>query len=491
MTGRKFIISIGLTSFLGGAVALGGYQLLREESPFPNSRPYEQPVRLSNYYSDTSFTIPEGLNFVHAAERATKAVVHIKSVFGGSEGYASHGPVDEMFRDFFGQDPRRYGSRPERSFGSGVIISADGYIATNNHVVEKANEVEVTLHDNRRYKAKIIGVDPTTDLALIKIDQSGLDYLSFGSSDNIRVGEWVLAVGNPFDLYSTVTAGIVSAKARGQLHILKDQNNLQIESFIQTDAAVNPGNSGGALVNLNGDLVGINTAIATPTGSYAGYSFAVPVSLVGKVVEDLKEFGVVQRALLGISILDVNAELSEEYDLGIVNGVYVRSVNSNSAADDAGLEEGDVITAINGVEVTNVAQLQEQVALNRPGDKIEVTYVRNGKRRTSSATLKNVMGDTEIVEKVASFSAQGASFQDIGEEEMQELAIDGGAKIIDLADGKWKEAGIKEGFIVTSVDKKPVNSVEDLRRSLDNKKGGILIEGIYRNGTKAFFGIGW
>lgn len=492
MTGRKFILSILVASFLGGALALGGYQLMKEDQPLPSTKPYqEQAVKLSNYYSDTSFTIPEGLNFVYAAEKATKAVVHIKSVFKGSEGYVSRGPIDEMFKDFFGQDPGRHGRRPARSFGSGVIISADGYIATNNHVVENADEVEVTLHDNRKYKAKIIGTDPTTDLALIKIRQDGLDYLSYGSSDNIRVGEWVLAVGNPFDLYSTVTAGIVSAKARGQLNILRDRDNLQIESFIQTDAAVNPGNSGGALVNLDGDLVGINTAIATPTGSYAGYSFAVPVSLVGKVVADLMEFGVAQRALLGISILDVNAELAEEYDLDMVEGVYVRSVNPNSAADDAGLEEGDVIEAINGVEVTNVAQLQEQVALNRPGDKIEVTYVRSGSQRTTLATLKSVMGDTEIVERVASLSIEGATFQDVSQDEMEELDIDGGAKIIGLDDGKWKDVGIKEGFVVTSIDKKPINGVDDLRRSLENKRGGTLIEGIYTNGSRAFFGIGW
>ena len=415
MTARKFILSITIASFLGGGLALGGYQLIKKDQPALHGNSFqEQPVRLSNYYSDTSFTIPEGLNFVYAAEKATKAVVHIKSVFSGSDGYATNGPIDEMFKDFFGQDPRKRGSRPARSFGSGVIISADGYIATNNHVVENADEVEVTLHDNRRYTAKIIGTDPTTDLALIKVDQDGLDYLSYGSSDQIRVGEWVLAVGNPFDLYSTVTAGIVSAKARG-LHILRDRDNLQIESFIQTDAAVNPGNSGGALVNLQGDLVGINTAIATPTGSYAGYSFAVPVSLVGKVIGDLMEFGVVQRALLGISILDVNAELAEEYDLEMVEGVYVRGVRSNSSAHDAGLEEGDVITAINGVEVTNVAQLQEQVALNRPGDRIEVSYVRNGNQQSTLATLKSVLGDTEIVERVASLSMKGASFQDVGQ----------------------------------------------------------------------------
>ena len=254
MTGRKLIFTIVIASFLGGAFALGGYKLLKEDQPLPGAIHFQQqPVRLSNYYNDTSFTVPEGLNFVNAAEKATKAVVHIKSVYKGSEGYASRGPINEMFKDFFGQDPKRYGSRPGRSFGSGVIITADGYIATNNHVVENANEVEVTLHDNRRYKARIVGTDPTTDLALIKIDQEELDYLSYGSSENLRVGEWVLAVGNPFDLYSTVTAGIVSAKGRGQLNILRDRSNMQIESFIQTDAAVNPGNSGGALVDLNGD----------------------------------------------------------------------------------------------------------------------------------------------------------------------------------------------------------------------------------------------
>ena len=370
-----------------------------------------------------------------------------------------------------------------------MIISQDGYIVTNNHVIDQADEIEVLLNDNRSYPAKIVGTDPTTDLALLKVEEKGLPYLSFGNSDNVRIGEWVLAVGNPFEFRSTVTAGIVSQKARN-INILRG-SDLSIEAFIQTDAAVNPGNSGGALVDLRGNLVGINTAIATHTGSFEGYSFAVPAALVKKVMDDLLEFGVVQRALLGVSIVDVNAQLAEDQGLDILTGVYIARVNEGSSADDAGIQEGDVIIEVGDVEVKNVSELQEQIARKRPGDKVMVKFMRDGREQTVSTTLKNTMGNTQIVEARNSMVIEGSTFEEVSDEEKEELEIDGGAKLMSLGNGKWKSAGIEEGFIVTNVDKRTINNVQDLRNALLNKSGGTLIEGIYPNGEEAFYGIGW
>ncbi len=495
MSKKQFITGIFLASLLSAMLAVGGFQLLKEDpTPTPaTTTPTQSTVKFSNYLYDTSFTIPSGLNFVHAAKLATPGVVHIKSTYkgGGERGYTSRSPLEDMFKDFFGDQPREYRRSPARSYGSGVIISEDGYIATNNHVIDDADEVEVTLFDNRRFIAKVVGTDPTTDLALIKIDENDLHYIQYGNSDDLQIGEWVLAVGNPFDLTSTVTAGIVSAKARGNLNILRDRNNMQIESFIQTDAAVNPGNSGGALVNLEGKLVGINTAIATQTGSYAGYSFAVPVSLVTKVMSDIEEFGVVQRALLGVQIINVNADLAQDRGFDELNGVYISSVGQGSAAEDAGLEEGDIIVEIDETVVNNIAELQELVARNRPGDKIKVTFKRDGKRKFTEAVLKSVMGDTKVVKRTASFRLEGATFENASEEEMDDLRIDGGAKIVDLGSGKWNEAGIRKGFIVTGIDKTDINNVEDIRRALQNKSGGILVEGVYPDGEEAFYGLGW
>ena len=346
-----------------------------------------------------------------------------------------------MFRDFFGE---RYNEREreapkQRGTGSGVILSKDGYIVTNNHVVDNADEIEVLLNDNRTFKASIEGTDPTTDLAVIKIEATDLPFSNFGNSNKLQIGEWVLAIGSPFEFRSTVTAGIVSAKARN-IGILRDKNNLQIESFIQHQAPVNPGNSGGALVDLAGNLVGINTAIASRTGSFTGYSFAVPSNLVKKVYNDLVEFGVVQRALLGISIQDVNAEIAKEYDIPVLFGVRIGSVNDQGGADDAGLEEGDVIVAINDIEVKNVSNLQEMVAINRPGDKIKVTYIRDSKTRTTIATLKNTLGTTEIIANSNNFKYDGAVFADINKKLKEELEIDGGAQIIEIEKGKWKSS---------------------------------------------------
>ena len=474
MNGRQFLITAIVASFIGGFVAITSLKYYNEEiSPQYNSIAERQKVQFTNFSPDSNYIVPEGLNFVHAAEQVIGGVVHIRSRYNAT---------NDVFQSFRG--------RPSQTSGSGVIISDDGYIVTNNHVIDNASAVEVTLHDNRSYPAKIIGTDPSTDLALLKINERNLSFIKYGNSDNVKLGEWVLAVGNPFNLTSTVTAGIVSAKARN-IGILRDNNGLQIESFIQTDAAVNPGNSGGALVNLNGELIGVNTAIATQTGSYQGYSFAVPVSLVRKIMDDLLEFGEVQRGLLGIRIGDVTARLAEQEGLDVVQGVYVASVNENSAAEEAGIKPGDVITKIESVKVDNVAELQEMVARNRPGDMVKVTFNRNGKVKEVDAVLRNTAGDTELVTRSTSDEFEGASFRDLTSREKRELEIPGGAKITDIRDGKWSQSGIEEGFVITAIDKVSVDTAEDVARILQNKKGGVLIEGRYDNGDQALYAMKW
>lgn len=491
MSGKQFYFGLIFASLFGGIVALAGFHILVDVEKDITSFDQVQPVKFTSNFDTASITVPEGLNFVYAAETTMPSVVHIRSTYNGSRS-STRNPLDDMFKDYFGdrfRDRGREQQRRGRSTGSGVLISDDGYIVTNNHVIDHADEIEILLNDNRSYPAKIVGTDPTTDLALLKIEESALPYLTFGNSDDVRIGEWVLAVGNPFEFRSTVTAGIVSQKARN-INILRGAD-FSIEAFIQTDAAVNPGNSGGALVDLRGNVVGINTAIATHTGSFEGYSFAVPASLVKKVMDDLLEFGVVQRALLGVSIVSVTAELAEDKGLDILTGIYIMRVNAGSSADDAGIEEGDVIIEVGNVKVKNVAELQEQIARKRPGDKVLVKYIRDGREKTVNTTLKNTMGNTQIVEARNSVVVEGATFEDVTDDEKEKLDIDGGAKLIDTGDGKWKDAGIDEGFIVTNIDKKSIGNVQDLRNALLNKSGGTLIEGIYANGEEAFYGIGW
>jgi Do/DeqQ family serine protease len=403
-------------------------------------------------------------------------VVNINAVFGAGE--FSLTPMDLNF------DPM---ARPS---GSGVLISDDGYIVTNQHVVEDATALEVVLNDNQRYYAKIVGQDPSTDLALLKIKAKNLPYLKYGDSDQIVPGEWVLAVGNPFDLNSTVTAGIVSAKARN-IGILRDKNNLQVESFIQTDAAVNPGNSGGALVNLKGELIGINSAIATVTGSYSGYSFAIPVNLVKKIMDDLLEFGSVQRGLLGVEIRDVTARLAQDRSLDVVRGVFIVRVNSGSAADQSGIEPGDVITAIDGQEVGSVSELQELVARHRPGHTVQVTYRRDGKATSVKTTLKNFEGRASITRQPVDYVIEGATLEDLPYSELTRHNLEGGVLVRVINEGKWSRGGLKKNFIITHVDKVAVDNVEDLNRMLEYKSGGMLVEGVYLSGEKGVYGVNW
>lgn len=487
MSKRNLILAMMFSSLFGGIIAVMGYSLLapQQQLVLPTSQ-NRNPVALTNYVFDSAdFIVPEGLNFVFAAKNATPSVVHIRTTYAA--GTQTSIPFNDFFRDYFGDRYERGRGQPMGA-GSGVIISSDGYIVTNNHVVENASEIEVVLSDNRSYAAKVIGLDESTDLAVIKVDQDDLPAIQYGNSETISIGEWVLAIGNPYEFRSTVTAGIVSAKGRN-INILG--GGTSIEAFIQTDAAVNPGNSGGALVNLNGELVGINTAIASPSGAFAGYSFAVPVSLVKKVVNDLMEYGKVQRALLNIQIQDVNAQIAEEFDLNVLKGVYVSNVLAGGAAEKAGIKIGDVIIAIDDNPVINVAQLQERVAVNRPGDKITVRFIREGKEREVDAVLTNEEGSFDIVVAKDEFQIEGATFSEVSSSVQQRLQIDGGVQISELKQGKWKEVRMKEGFIITNIDNERIRNLADLKNYFKRpRRDGILIEGVYPDGTKAHYGLG-
>lgn len=434
-----------------------------------------QRLVLTGRPSDTSYNIPNHINFLNTANQVVPGVVHIRTGYGPG---------------VFSLNPLQQYDRPVHSSGSGVIISDDGYIVTNNHVIEDATNIEVVMNNNQRFYAKLVGADANTDLALLKIKAQNLPFVPYGDSDDVHPGEWVLAIGNPFDLNSTVTAGIVSAKARN-IGILQEKNGLSIEAFIQTDAAVNPGNSGGALVNLSGELIGVNTAIATSSGSYQGYSFAIPVSLVKKVMDDLLEFGKVQRGLLGINIGDVNATLAEQYDLSVSQGVFVSNVISASAADEAGIHPGDVIVAIDNHTVNSVSELQEWVARNRPGNEILVTFLRDGIKKEVKATLKNSEGKESFETKEVKNIIEGARFEDVPYRELAKLMLDGGVKVVSVAPGKWKKAGIRKDFIIAFIDKVPVENVEDLNRIMEYKKGGVLIEGYFSDGERGTYGMEW
>lgn len=423
----------------------------------------------------TKWEITPPADLTVAAKIATPAVVYIRTKGENSLYSLFFPPLDEEPRGSLGS-------------GSGVIISPDGYIVTSNHVIENASRIEVTLMNNQTYRASIVGQDPSTDLAVLKIStEEELPTLSFGNSDELQIGEWVLAVGNPFGLTSTVTAGIVSAKGRS-LNLLNDK--FRIESFIQTDAAVNPGNSGGALVNLKGELVGINTAIASLTGTFTGYSFAVPASIVKKVVDDLIKYGEVQRAFLGVIISDITPEIQENEQLTVSQGVYIREVNPESAAEKAGLRPGDVIIKVGETPVRNAAELQEQIGRYRPGDKITITYLRKDKITSVEVTLLGKNASTLTSQKASLHnSLLGAEFLPLTEKDKTQLGIQHGVKVQKLYDGKLKEIGVEEGFVITKIDKKPVYSPQDIEKILLQAEGGVLIEGLYSRNRKAYYAL--
>ena len=480
----KKILSIFLFATLGGGAALFINYLILKPTAFENSSKQQSPIRLADLTSSAGT-----IDFRAAAEQTVHAVVHIKTKFTSQQTYY------DPFQGFFGGGSgMQIVPKEQESSGSGVIISNDGYIVTNFHVVQNAEKIEVTLNDKRTYEAELVGTDPNTDLAVLRVQEKGLPFIAYGNSDDVKVGEWVLAVGNPFNLTSTVTAGIVSAKARN-INIISGNGSGSgaVESFIQTDAAVNPGNSGGALVNTLGQLVGINSAIATSTGSFSGYSFAVPVNLVRKVVVDLVEFGTVQRGYLGINIKDVDAQLVKEQKLDKLNGVYVVGVLADGAAASAGLDGGDVIIKVGEIFVNNVSELQEQVNNFRPGDKVVVTYVRDSKEKVVNVILKNKNNGAELLkkeDKSMDVESLGAVFETIAPEDMKRLNISNGLRVSKLGSGKLRNSGIREGFIITSVDKNKVSSPDELKKILDNKKGGILIEGLYPNGSRAYYAFG-
>ncbi len=482
----KQFSTIVLASAVSSVVAVFAYQKF-----FPQKNTVQvveqTPVKYTSFSTDVVGAL-QPVDFRYAAATTTPSVVHIKSAFKVEQvRFNQRDPMrdffgDDFFRFFHGPSPMQ--NQPKVATGSGVIISEDGYIVTNNHVVENANEIDVTLHNNKTYKAKMIGRDADTDLALIKIEGDNFPAINFANSDSVIIGEWVMAVGNPFNLSSTVTAGIVSAKARS-INILgqRTQGNSAIESFIQTDAAVNPGNSGGALVNIGGELIGINTAIASPTGSFAGYSFAVPSNIVKKVVFDLQKFGVTQRGFLGVQIRGVDDELAKKAGLEKPIGVYVDQVNEGSAGKEAGLQQKDIITKINGASVNSAPELQEQIARYRPGDKISVDLIRNGKIERTTVVLKNKYNTTATVDSNRDIlGALGLEVEELSDKEKTQLGVESGVKVTNIKPGKIAEfTDIKKGFIITQVDDQPVNNINDFVNVLKSKNGKVLVEGIYPN----------
>ena len=495
---NKYLGSI-VAAILGGVITLfGAYQMGWGETKYVRAAD-EPVVQFSNLTTPTDNELVPVSGFTTAAEKALPAVVHIKAASRVSS--AQNEEIPEMFRDFFGpgfgdeyKDDRGGRQAPlQQGSGSGVIISSDGYIVTNNHVVEGAEQLEVVLNDQRTYDATIIGTDETTDVALIKIDAQGLPVAQFANSDQVRIGEWVIAVGNPFSLTNTVTAGIVSAKGRS-IDILRQRSQYAIESFIQTDAVVNPGNSGGALVNTNGDLIGINTAISSPTGVFAGYSFAVPSNIVAKVVEDLREFGEVQRGYLGARIVELNSAFAREQGIDRDNGVYIAGVNAGSAADEAGLQEGDVVIAVDGNPTLRNSELLEQLGRRRPGDEVNLTIERDGREMGITAVLKGETGNEEVVlaSSAEPLEELGAQLEPLNRQTASRLGVAGGLRITKLGDGLISETTrIREGFVITSADGQQVRNVADLEAIIRNQDdGSVLLEGIYpESGKRVNYGL--
>jgi serine protease Do len=473
----KYLLTGLLMALLGGAIALFAYTKINDK-PSGNLAKDSSNVELRNAEALlTSLSLQEGqIDFTYAAELTVHAVVHVRTK--SMVGPQASNPIMEWFYGDRYSKPREV-----QGFGSGVIISADGYIITNNHVIEDAENIEVKLNDNRTFTADVVGRDPSTDIALLKIKASNLPYVKYGDSDQLRLGEWVLAVGNPFNLTSTVTAGIVSAKGRS-LGIL--DSDLRIESFIQTDAALNMGNSGGALVNTKGQLVGITTAILSPSGAYAGNSFAVPVTIVQKVVKDLKEYGEVQRAIIGVNITEVTQEDADKYKLREVKGARITNIVPSGSAEAAGLKENDIIVKFDGVSVSSPSELQEQVGRYRPGDKANITYVRSGKEVTVPITMKNVAGTTNLgVQGISTASGVvfGARLESLGSSDKEKFDVDYGVKITNLNNGRFKDIGLKEGYIILSINGKRVRSAAEVSQAARSESDLKSIEGIQSNGT--------
>ncbi len=464
---------IAVSSILSAIIAVFIYRVFEE--PREILIRDSQPAKYTAYSDDPLNSPRERLflssaptNFTAAAEAVTPAVVNIRTIQGGNF-------------DLWGSN-----SNLSSSSGSGVIISPDGYIVTNNHVIEEGDDIEVTLNDKREFEAKVIGTDPSTDMALIKIKGNNLPYLIFGNSDSLRVGEWVLAVGSPFDLESTVTAGIVSAKARN-IDILEGQD--RIESFIQTDAAVNPGNSGGALVNTNGELIGINTAIITRSGRYEGYSFAVPANLVRKVIKDLRDYGVVQRGIMGVYIDEITNRKAKELGLPSVEGVLITRISPGGSAEDAGMVKNDVIISINGVKTRTLPEMQELLGRYRPGNLLQVEYLRKGKSYKVEIILKDKTNGVASISssEEAILRTLGFELRNLTKEEKKRMQVDG-VKVISIYRGsKIERTNMDPGFIITNLDNRRIGSVKELIRELEEASGKVMLEGIYEHYPGSYY----
>lgn len=492
-----FVIFISAATAIGSVWGFSKYQQMQTAGIQPAGK---LPANYASFYDKS--TAPAGaLDFTAASASATPAVVHIKvetksrkvtnnlpsnpfgDLFGGG---------NSPFGDFFG-GPRVQTIPGERASGSGVIISDDGYIVTNNHVVANADKITVTTSDKKTYKARVIGTDPSSDLAVVKIEATNLPYLVYGNSDDLKLGQWVIAIGYPFTLDVTVTAGIVSAKAR-DIGLGRSKNNgssTTIESYIQTDAAVNPGNSGGALINTNGQLIGINSAIASPTGSFTGYSFAIPVNIARKVVNDIIKYGAVQRGYIGISFMDItnlSDKQKEELKISDFNtGLYVGGVSEDGAAKDAGLLKGDVITAINGKQVHNSGQLSAVMGDKKPGDKLNITYMRDGKEQKTSLVLKNSIGTyKQLTAEEASSKTLGADLKTLTPDQAQKYGIRGGVQVTNLKDGAFKKAKIQNGFIIVSINGQVVTKSEEVLKILKESTGLLQLRGIYPDGDAIY-----
>lgn len=481
----KSLLNLGL-GMAGGCIAFFVTGTLQKE-PVKSAQPLEvvspaaaRPVTMVN--GSAINDVPAGnVDLRVAAKKTVPAVVHVKTIQMGREIVGN--PLLEFF---YGRAPQVREVPQRMGFGSGVIVSEDGYIVTNNHVIDGSDDITVVLNNKKEYKAKVIGKDANTDIALLKIEEHGLSYLEYGNSDDVELGEWVLAVGNPYNLTSTVTAGIISAKARD---LGMDRRKMNLSSFLQTDAAVNPGNSGGALVNAKGELIGINTAIESPTGSYSGYAFAVPANIARKVVGDLKNFGTVQRAVLGIRMNEVTAELAKELNLKDVGGIYVIEVLANGAAAKAGIKEGDIIKEINGIEVNTVSAFHGQLGKYHPGTTVNVSVERNGKRRNMDVLLQNMYGDTALVD-MNDDGILGAVVEPLSKEERYRYGINKGVKITELKNGHFKGIGLQKGYIIVKINNHWIYDKDDLVKALKIAENeGVLITAISPRGRIEYFAL--
>ena len=481
MSKYKIVMKKGLLIVALAAVAGGLTAWIVAKSAMPETAGTITQVVGDSQYRTVNLSLDNYPDFTYAAESAIDAVVYVKVV---SREMSRQAP--SIFDFFFG-----YGGTPQErervGSGSGVIIREDGYIVTNNHVIEGATDIEVTLTNNKTFKAELIGTDPATDVALIKVDAQGLPVIPFGDSDKLRLGEWVLAIGSPYNLRSTVTAGIVSAKGRS---IPDNSREFKIESFIQTDAAVNPGNSGGALVDKAGNLVGINTAIVSQTGAYAGYSFAVPVNIVKRIVDDLMDFGSVRRAVLGVVMSPITQEIADKLKLSSLNGVYIVEVSPGSAAEQAGVKKEDVLVKIDSVQVTNASSVQEMVSGFYPGDKSTLTVIRSGKEKELEVTFKGTAQENGTVTEDGAVAFYGSAIKEASKETKERLGIKSGVEIVSVGPGKIMDAGVTEGFVILYVNDQPVSKPQDVINIIKKSKRAVFIEGLTSYGKVSYFGFG-